>query len=224
MSNPAIFLDRDGTLVQPRHLPTRPEHLVLQPGAPAGLADLQAAGFRVVVITNQPGIAGGMLSEAALKTMNAYLRSQLAAHGVLLDRVYWCPHHPEGTVADFAIDCVCRKPRPGLILEAARDLDIDLTRSWLVGDRLDDIEAGNRAGCRTVYLDLHAEPPPARPDRIPHFVARSSHHAFAIARTIERLGPPVELTYQPERWCQPEVGALARALPGSTSRTSTGIV
>ena len=160
MSDRALFLDRDGTLVEPRHYPSRPEDLILSADVGPELRALQSAGFRVVVITNQSGIARGYFTEPDLHRMHDHLADQLTEFGVRIDAVYFCPHHPDGAIAELAVACECRKPEPGMLLRAANDLNLDLTRSWFVGDILDDVEAGNRAGCRTVLVDLGTEPPP----------------------------------------------------------------
>ncbi|HET8523729.1 MAG TPA: HAD family hydrolase, partial [Thermomicrobiales bacterium] len=157
MTARAIFLDRDGTLVEPRHYPSRPEDLVLVDGVIPELRVLQGAGWRVVVITNQSGIARGFFSERELARMHDGLRQNLRSHGVEIDGIYACPHHPDGVVKEFAIECACRKPQPGLLLRAAEELRLDLSRSWFVGDILDDVEAGTRAGCRTVLVDIGTE-------------------------------------------------------------------
>lgn len=196
----AVFLDRDGTLVHARHYPSRPEHLVLYDGIADGLRELQAAGFRLVVVTNQAGIARGYFGEADLDAMHRHLRDNLAASGVRLDGIYHCPHHVDGAVPALAISCDCRKPRPGMLYRAAAELGLDLDRSWLVGDILDDVEAGCRAGCRTILVDLGTESPPAVPLRMPHYVARDTRHALDIIRAREGLLPAAEFTYRPSSW------------------------
>ncbi|MDP9371056.1 MAG: HAD family hydrolase, partial [Chloroflexota bacterium] len=200
MTGRAIFLDRDGTLVHPRHYPARPEDLVLFDGIGPGLRALQAAGFRLVVITNQSGLARDLFTEADLARMHDHVRGELARREVRLDGVYHCPHHPDGVVPALAVRCDCRKPQPGLLLRAAADLDLDPARSWFLGDILDDVEAGHRAGCRTVLVDLGTESPPGEPLRRPHFVARDTRHALAIVRALEGLGPTADLAYRPARW------------------------
>ncbi len=200
MTHPALFLDRDGTLVHPRHYPSRPEDLLLYDDIASELRSLQAAGFRLVVITNQAGIARGYFDEAALQRMHEYLSGELAHLDVRLDGIYHCPHHPEGVIAELAIRCECRKPQPGMLLRAAADLDIDLKRSWFVGDILDDIEAGNRAGCRTILVDLGTEALPQDPIRTPDFVARDTKHALALIAAVERLGPVQDIAYRPSNW------------------------
>jgi D-glycero-D-manno-heptose 1,7-bisphosphate phosphatase len=196
----AIFLDRDGTLVHARHYPSRPDELVLYAGLGPELRALQAARFRLVVITNQSGLAHGLFTADDLRLMHEHLARELADLGVRLDGIYHCPHHPEGRVPGLAVRCDCRKPRPGLLLRATADLGLDLGRSWFIGDILDDCEAGNRAGCRTILVDLGTEGPPAAPLRRPDFVARDTRHALGLIRASEGLGPPVEVAYRPRSW------------------------
>jgi D-glycero-D-manno-heptose 1,7-bisphosphate phosphatase len=200
MGRKALFIDRDGTLVHPRHYPRRPEELLLYDGVGAALAPLQRAGLLVVVITNQSGLARGLFDLKALDRMHAHLAAELARDGVRLDAVYHCPHHPEGVIPELAVACDCRKPAPGMLLRAAAEHEIDLGRSWFVGDILDDVEAGNRAGCRTVLVDIGSELPPTIPIRTPAFVARDTLHALAIIAAQEGLGPSADTGYRPDRW------------------------
>jgi histidinol-phosphate phosphatase family protein len=149
----AVFLDKDGTLIEDVPYNVDPDLIRLTPGAAEGLAALHAAGYRLVVISNQSGVARGYFPEEALAEVERRLGRLLAEFGVPLAGFYYCPHHPAGSVARYAVACPCRKPAPGMIVRAARDLGIDLTRSWLVGDVPEDVEAGRRAGCRTVLID-----------------------------------------------------------------------
>lgn len=198
-ASPALFIDRDGTLVEARHYPSRPEDLVLYPGIGPGLRLLRDAGWKLVVVTNQSGIARGLFTEDDLALMHDHLRAGLAAEGVAIDAIFHCPHHPDGARPDLAIACDCRKPRPGMLRTAAGELAIDLAASWMVGDILDDVEAGNRAGCRTVLVDLGTESPPTFPDRRPTAVARDTAHALAIVAAAAGLGPAPD-RYRPSRW------------------------
>lgn len=149
----AVFLDKDGTLVEDVPFNVDPARIRLTRGAGLALSRLADAGHLLVVVSNQSGVARGLFGEAALDAVGKALSKLLAASGVALAGFYVCPHHPQGKLAAYAISCSCRKPAPGMILLAARELGIDLRRSWLIGDILDDIEAGRRAGCRTVLLD-----------------------------------------------------------------------
>lgn len=208
MQHRAVFLDRDGTLVHARHYPSRPEELQLYDGIGAGLRRLEEQGWKLIVITNQAGIARGYFDEAALERMHIHLRDELAGLGVRLTAIYHCPHHPEGVVPELARVCDCRKPLPGMLLRAAGEQGIDLARSWFVGDILDDVEAGNRAGCRTILVDLGTEAPPALPLRRPTFVARDTPHALDLIAAAERIGPPADERYLPKPW--QAAGELAR--------------
>lgn len=152
---PAVFLDKDGTLVHDRPYNADPARLRLRAGVGVALARLQAAGFRLILASNQPGIALGLFSEADLAAVEDELARQLAPHGVRLDAAYYCPHRP--APAGEASPCACRKPQPGLLRRAALEHGIDLRRSWMVGDILDDVEAGHAAGCRSVLLDVGSE-------------------------------------------------------------------
>ncbi|GCE48726.1 D-glycero-D-manno-heptose 1,7-bisphosphate phosphatase [Thermosporothrix hazakensis] len=200
--NRAVFLDRDGTLVHSVHYPSRPEQLRLYDGIAPALRELQAMGFLLIVVTNQSGIARGYFTEADLQRMHASLSANLSAQGVFLDGFYHCPHHPDGVVPELAFRCACRKPQPGMLLRAAAERDIDLQASWFIGDILDDVEAGNRAGCRTVLVDLGTEQPPASPSRCPAFVARDTLHALRIVQAVTALQDSTELDllYRPQAW------------------------
>ena len=172
MRQPAVFLDKDGTLIPNLPFNVNPERIWLAPGARTALARLAGAGYRLFVVSNQPGVARGRFPEAALEAVETRLHQLLAGIGVALADFYYCPHDPEGTVPEYAHACACRKPRPGLLLQAAREHGLDLARSWFVGDILDDVEAGNRAGCRTILIDNGNETEWRQGDqRIPHFVA-----------------------------------------------------
>jgi histidinol-phosphate phosphatase family protein len=168
----AIFLDKDGTLVDDVPYNVDPALLVLARHAGAALRLLRSLGYRLYVVSNQSGIARGLFDEAALGPLFARLHAMLAQEGVRLDGVFCCPHHPQGTVARLAVDCDCRKPRPGMLQQAATLHGIDLTGSWMVGDILDDIEAGRRAGCRTALIDNGNETEwLLSPQRMPHLSA-----------------------------------------------------
>jgi D,D-heptose 1,7-bisphosphate phosphatase len=152
MMERAVFLDKDGTLIEDVPYNVEPNLIRLTGGAAAGLRSLQQAGFLLVVVSNQSGVARGYFSEAALIPVEQHLRALLAAEGIPLAGFYYCPHHPHGTVAPYAVECMCRKPAPGLLRRAAAELGIDLARSWMIGDNFSDVESGRHAGCRTILL------------------------------------------------------------------------
>jgi len=138
---PAVFVDRDGTLIEEKNYLSNPADVELVPGAAEAVRGLRAAGFRVVVISNQAGVARGFFGEDAVRAVHARIDALLGREGAAIDGYYFCPHHP-----DFSGECRCRKPKPGMLEDAARDLDLDLSRSYMVGDRLTDVEAGGRLG------------------------------------------------------------------------------
>jgi D-glycero-D-manno-heptose 1,7-bisphosphate phosphatase len=153
MSAKAIFLDQDGTLVDDSANKLDPRRITLRSGAGAALRMLARLDYRFFVVSNQDGVAHGLFDEAALEPVKHRLADLLFREHLGLDGVYYCPHHPGGKVSAYAVACLCRKPMPGMLLQAAREHDIDLHASWMIGDILHDIEAGNRAGCRTVMVD-----------------------------------------------------------------------
>lgn len=143
---PAVFCDRDGTLNEDADgYISAPERLVLFPGVTGALRDLAQAGYALVVVSNQSGVGRGIMSLRDLERVNERFVELLEADGVRLDGLYFCPHAPEE-------GCECRKPRPGMLQRAARELGIDLARSWMVGDKVDDVLAGRAAGCRAVLI------------------------------------------------------------------------
>jgi D-glycero-D-manno-heptose 1,7-bisphosphate phosphatase len=148
----AVFLDRDGTLNVNTGYVGDPENVVLVPHAAEGARLLGDAGYALVVVSNQSGIARGYFSEADADAVDSRLRELLALHGVSIAAMYRCPHWPEVQRPASVPACDCRKPKPGLLLRAAADLHLDLARSWMVGDRLLDMQAGRAAGCRCVYV------------------------------------------------------------------------
>jgi D-glycero-D-manno-heptose 1,7-bisphosphate phosphatase len=181
MSTRAVFLDKDGTLIEDVPYNVDPDHIRLAPGASEGLPALHQAGYRLIVVSNQSGVARGYFPESALVAVEERLRDLLAGLGVPLAGFYYCPHHPAGQEPAYALACTCRKPEPGLILRAATEHGIDLERSWLIGDILDDIEAGRRAGCTTILIDDgHETVWRLSRQRLPHHVARDLAHAAWI--------------------------------------------
>jgi D,D-heptose 1,7-bisphosphate phosphatase len=149
----AIFLDKDGTLVDNVPYNVEPRLITLCSGAGPALRLLARLDYRFFVVSNQDGIAHGRFGEPAMRTVGDRIADLLFREHLSLEAFYYCPHHPEGTVPAYAVNCQCRKPRPGMLLKAASEHDIDLRASWMIGDILHDVEAGNLAGCRTVLID-----------------------------------------------------------------------
>ncbi|MRR53472.1 MAG: D-glycero-beta-D-manno-heptose 1,7-bisphosphate 7-phosphatase [Deltaproteobacteria bacterium] len=148
----AVFLDRDGVINVEKGYLHRIEDFEFLPGVPLALRLLKEAGFLLVVVTNQSGVARGYYSLETVHELHRHLQSELVVAGVTIDGFYICPHHPEHGSADSAGECNCRKPLPGMIERAISDFRIDPTRSYLIGDKLSDIEAGRAAGCRSLLV------------------------------------------------------------------------
>ena len=162
---PAVFLDRDGTMIEERGYLHDLDLVTPFPFTAPAIVRLREAGFAIVVVTNQAGVARGLFDEEAVRRVHARLDMLLAPAGAAPDAYYYCPHHPEGVVEGYRVACGCRKPAPGLVERAARDLDLDVRRSFVVGDKWIDVGLANRAGARgilvrTGYGAGETEPPP----------------------------------------------------------------
>jgi D-glycero-D-manno-heptose 1,7-bisphosphate phosphatase len=158
MSQKAVFLDRDDTLIHDPGYISKPEQVKLVSGAAHALWQLKKMGFLVIIVSNQSGIARGLITPEQLEEVHRRLNDLLASEGVYPDGIYHCPYHPEGTVAPFNCDSDLRKPKPGMLLLAAREKAIDLSQSWMIGDSYRDIEAGRAAGCHTILVDVPGKP------------------------------------------------------------------
>lgn len=157
----AIFLDRDGTINKYVGFLRSPSELELLPGAAEAIKRINESGYLAIVITNQPVIAHGEVTTSQLQDIHNKMETLLGAEGAYIDGLYYCPHHPdkgyEGEVPELKIECSCRKPKPGMIISAASDFNIDLSRSWMIGDGKNDVLCGQAAGCRTVLIGENAE-------------------------------------------------------------------
>lgn len=149
----AVFLDKDGTLIENIPYNTDSNKINILPGVTRGLKKLSDFGFLLIIITNQSGIARGYFSEDTFGKMRKAFLLKFSGLGIKISGFYYCPHHPDGSVFPYNSMCYCRKPMAGLIHEAAINHEVDINGSWMVGDILDDIEAGNRAGCRTILIN-----------------------------------------------------------------------
>jgi D-glycero-D-manno-heptose 1,7-bisphosphate phosphatase len=149
LTTPAIFLDRDGTINVEKKYLYRIEDWEWVPRAPEAIRQLNQAGFKVVVVSNQAGIARGMYNHADVDNLHLYVSSELKKIGARIDAFYYCPHHPKYSAEH---DCYCRKPSPGLLIRAADELAIDLSRSWIIGDKLIDMEAGQAMGLNSILV------------------------------------------------------------------------
>lgn len=149
---PAVFLDRDGTICEEVGYLARPDQLRLIPGSAEAIAALNRAGILAIVTTNQSGVARGYFTEENVAAVHERLKGLLGEMGAKLDAIYYCPHHAEKGLGQYRVACDCRKPLPGMIRRAATEFDIDLLHSYVVGDKITDIEFGRNAGLRTVLV------------------------------------------------------------------------
>jgi D-glycero-D-manno-heptose 1,7-bisphosphate phosphatase len=153
MSDKAIFLDRDDTLIEDPGYISNPDQVKLLDGVPEALIQLKALGYKLIVVSNQSGIARGLFTEKTLEQIHDRLKQLLAARNAYLDKIYYCPYHPDGTVPKYRKESNCRKPNPGMFLRAYAEMKIDLSQSWCIGNSNRDIEAGAKAGCKTILID-----------------------------------------------------------------------
>lgn len=150
--NKAVFLDRDGTINEEKDYLHRIEDFAFIPGAPEAIRRLRESGYRVIVVTNQSGVARGYFSREDVDRLHQHIQRELAKIGTTVDAFYLCPHHPEKGRGEFKVDCDCRKGRPGMLLQAAAEQGIDLAASWMIGDKRADLEAGRAACCRSLLV------------------------------------------------------------------------
>jgi D-glycero-D-manno-heptose 1,7-bisphosphate phosphatase len=158
MSNKAIFLDRDNTIIEDPGYISHPDQVRLMHGAVKALTEFKLMGYKLVVITNQSAVARGIITESVLSDIHERLNILLAGKGAQLDGIYYCPYHPDGVIPKYRRDSEDRKPNPGMLLKAAREMDIDLGQSWVIGNEARDIEAGKRAGCKTIQIEAATRP------------------------------------------------------------------
>ena len=207
MANKAIFLDRDDTIIEDPGYISSPEQVRLLPGTAQAIMQLKQMGYKLVVVSNQSGIARGMFTEDDLTHIHARMKELLATEGAYLDQIYYCPYHPEGVIEKYRKESDLRKPNPGMLLTAAEEMDIDLGQSWMIGNAYHDTTAGKRVGCRTILLNL---PPgtiktPKPTDPSPDFKAVNLKEAANIIRRYSQSPrqqptpptPPAERPMEP---------------------------
>jgi len=190
MSKRAVFVDRDGTIIEDTGFIRRVEEVRLLPAAAEAVVRLNKAGWAVIVVTNQSGVARGLLSEKDVVVTNQRMMELLKKEGAHVDAVYYCPHLPEGKVSEYAVVCDCRKPRPGMFLRAAREHDIDLANSVTVGDAPRDVEAGLNAGTKAILL-TESE---ARADQAPDACGQAKDLLSAVREILEEPATKTEPT------------------------------
>lgn len=184
---PAVFLDRDGVVIEDSHYLGDAARVRLLPRSAETIAALNGAGWVVVVVTNQSGVARGLFSLESVGAVHDRIAALLNPHGAKVDAFQFCPHHPEAELADFRSDCDCRKPKPGMLHRAAREYGLDLPASWMIGDRASDLQAGAAAGCRTVLVRTGYG---AMVDvaTLDHDAIKLKLVAANLAEAVERLG------------------------------------
>jgi len=151
--NKAVFLDRDGVITkEPPYYAHRIDQLELISKSAEAIRLLNKNGFKVIIVSNQSGVARGYYQEKDIEIYNGAMKKKLEEKNAYIDAIYYCPHYPEATIKKYRIDCDCRKPKPGMLKQAEKDLNLNLKLSFLVGDKISDIEAGYRAGCKTILV------------------------------------------------------------------------
>jgi len=205
MSEKAIFLDRDDTLIEDPGYLNSPEQVRLLDGVAEALIELKGLGYKLVVVTNQSAVARGIITEKVLGEIHNRLEQLLAEKNAFLDRIYYCPYHPNGAVAKYRKESEYRKPNPGMLLKASEEMDIDLGRSWCIGNNISDMEAGLRAGCKTILIDPPShqqrfEPGQPRPD----YKAVNIKEAVNIIKKHHRSSAEVKVQTHPSTLAQTE--------------------
>lgn len=152
MKNRGVFLDRDGTINIDKNYMYKTEDFEFVSGAVEGLKILYDLGYKLIVVTNQAGIGRGYYTEKDLEKLNKFMEDELLKHGIKIEKCYFCPHHKEHGIGKYKTDCECRKPKPGMLLEGIKEFDIDVEKSFMIGDKMSDAEAGINAGVTPIIV------------------------------------------------------------------------
>jgi D,D-heptose 1,7-bisphosphate phosphatase len=179
MSNKAIFLDRDDTLIEDPGYISDPEQVKLIDGVASALVAFRSMGYKLIVVSNQSAVARGIITEKKLARIHSRVEELLADRGASLDRIYYCPYHPNGAISRYRKESDNRKPAPGMLLTAADEMDIELAESWMIGDSPKDVEAGFRAGCRTILVE-----PPSRQRQVDGFDPAPDYRAINLKEAV----------------------------------------
>jgi len=243
MSNKAVFLDRDDTLIEDPGYINHPDQVKLLDGVTEALIELKALGYKLVVVSNQSAVARGIVTEKVLAEIHERLNQLLAEKGAYLDRIYYCPYHPDGVVPKYRRESDFRKPNPGMLLRAADELDIDLAQSWMIGNSNRDIEAGLRAGCKTILIDRFCDYKQLQPD-----APKPDHRAVNIKEATniikkycrspndadaETQPPPIEQTQpviqaeeqpHPSEPLEPQMSPPVQQISGDRTEYAIGVL
>jgi len=206
MSHPAVFLDRDDTLIEDPGYINHPDQVRLLPHAADALVELRRLGYKLVIVTNQSAVARGIVTEEGLAEIHQRLVDLLRREGATVDGIYYCPYHPNGIIPEYRRESDLRKPNPGMLLLAAEEMDLELGRSWMLGNSYRDIAAGQRAGCRTILITSAEKPATKKPtDPVPFKKAVNLREAVNIIKTHDQHRPIARA----ERPVQTGIGATA---------------
>jgi len=187
MSDKAIFLDRDNTLIEDPGYINNPDQVKLLPKAAEAIIQLRKMGYKIVVVSNQSGVARGIVTEEVLVDIHQKMLDLLQSENGYVDRIYYCPYHPDGVIGKYRKESEMRKPAPGMLLLAAKEMDIDLANSWMVGDSYRDVAAGKKAGCKTILINSPVHPPKReKGDPEPDKVAVNVKEAANIIRMCDK--------------------------------------
>jgi len=198
MANKAIFLDRDDTLIEDPGYINHPDQVKLIDGVAEALTELKDMGYKLVVVTNQSAVARGIVTEEVLDEIHNRLNQLLAEKGTVLDQIYYCPYHPDGVIPRYRKESNWRKPNPGMLLAATEQMDIDLGQSWCIGNSSSDVEAGLRAGCKTILLDHPSHLKQSGPgEPVPDHRAVNIKEAVNIIKRYHRCSSEVQAEIEP---------------------------
>jgi len=164
----AVFLDRDGVIIEDTDSIVTTGNVSIFDGVAESISRLNKKGYLVLVVSNQPNIARGLITESDVKRVNAFIKNDISSNGGIINSFYYCPHHPNATITRYRTLCECRKPRSGMLLKASEEYSVRLSSSYMVGDRPSDTDAGSRVGCKTILLNtgMQCKPPIVSPDPI----------------------------------------------------------
>lgn len=179
---PVIFLDRDGVLIKNPGLTWREDQMELADGIAEEIALCNTANIPVIVITNQPVVARGLIRESGVKALHSILRKWLHKKGAHVDAFYFCPHHPEATLPEYRSQCACRKPEIGLFAKASEDFSVDFAKSFMIGDMTQDILAGKNAGTKTILIEAGYGGTDGKYEVVPDYPAQTAADAVRLAR------------------------------------------